>query len=212
MSYRDDFNSSMTNPGTYSPNSTYGAPGYSGNYGGTNNPGSQFTTIAQANLAAQNGGAFPSSGFPMTSQASSLLSKLYGNIPQTPTPTVAPNTMYPAPGGIADLAPPLSQLPPAQLPPGMTLAEYYAKINQLPPGTYMQRRTRPMAPNVYGQPPSTPPGGYGRTDYNTLGSILSRPNTTNVTQNGGVNKLQGQVPQGSGVPGQSGWGSYGGNI
>jgi hypothetical protein len=170
MSYRDDFNSSMTNPGTYSSNSTYGAPGYSGNYGGTNNPGAAFTTIAQANLAAQNGGQFPAGGFPssMTPQAQSLLGKLYADVPDYTTGPIQPAL---GPQGV-----PTSFVPPRQAlgyPPSTTLQQRLNAMNLYRnpfrwPNQAMANG-KPQPTNFGGNQPDYTYPGYGGNDPNGMG-------------------------------------------
>ncbi len=117
MSYRDDFNSSMSSPGTYGSNTTYGSPGYSGGYGGTNNPGSGFTTPAQANFAAQGGSFAPGFGFGagLPGQENNLGGQFgsFGPVTSRPIPPALGPQGVPAPsslppGAALGLRPPLS--------------------------------------------------------------------------------------------------------
>jgi hypothetical protein len=212
MAGRDDFGSGMKSPGGWSG----GGGGMSGGIGGAKSSGGtynySFMPGARPNTKAignwNTGGAM--FGFGSPQGASDALRDMFNPRPQAP---VQSGPIRPALG--AQGLPVPNSFPPAELPPGMTLSEYYDSLTGT--GPYIQKPTRPMAPNVYGQPPTPignrpPPPVYGPrsnqwTYSNTqnpaggAGAYNSYPRPTSINAHPGPTVGTGGAPGSSNLNG-----------
>lgn len=202
MSYRDDFNSSMSSPGNYSSSSKYGSSGYSGNYGGTNNPGMGYQTPAQANFAAHGGSFGPGGGFGSLSGGGigGLLGSLFGQqpppgvplgpvqgpLPPTPVPQGVPTPRRAPPPTTQEDVPYTGALPggtwyPKDFTNAMNFRDAYSPTLSRPwgqyqtrPGTYPGQYTNANAP-VGGSNNINPPSWSPSSQYPGANGTLNDP-------------------------------------
>jgi hypothetical protein len=186
MSYRDNFSSDMQSPNSYSPSSNYGGNnasgrlgGNNGTYGGSNTPQRGFSSVAQSRAATSGFGAMRNQNDGL-GRGSSVQS---GPIP----PALGPQGLLGSP--LPRTYPPVTQ---EDIPGAMPQQPVAPDRNYPVPPRYVQP-TRPMAPNVYGQPPQQMPrpnttipynpngGGYTNIFKNNQGNFGGYPNGNQAT-------------------------------